>query len=80
MKKLKFAVLLLLLAAISTETYATKYIIIQRRFSGNFELIDVPKPNDLKKWYHDSKNDIYYRAKNGFGIRVRISSKNRTSK
>ncbi len=58
---------------------ATQYVVIHQRFSGAVRLIYVDKPENLKKWYHDKKNDIYYRAKNYLGIPVKVSSKVRTS-
>jgi len=78
MKILKFAAVLLMFINATAEAKPTQYVIIHQRFWGSYRLIYVSKPKNLKKWHHDSNNDIYYRAKTAFGIPVRISSKVRT--
>lgn len=78
MKSLKLACFLASMF-LAGESRATQYVIIHQRFWGSYRLIYVSKPKDLKKWHYDSKNDTYYRAKDVFGIPVRITSKVRTA-
>jgi hypothetical protein len=79
MKNLRLIFFLFIFMCLANEMQATQYIIIRQRIWGSYRLIYVPKPKNLTRWYHDSKNDTYYRVKNVFGIPARISSKTRTS-
>ena len=78
MKNLKL-ILLFVFMAFAIQANATQYIIIHVGFTGRIRLIYVSKPENLKKWYYDSKNDIYYRGKNYCGIPMKIKFKIRTS-
>ena len=69
--------LILLSALIIISGHASQYAVIKVLPWGSFQLTYVDKPKNLARWRHDSKNDIYYRAKTWYGLPLPVFFKDR---